>query len=265
MAPLEARATLDALRPLAIAAGDVILKHFEGEIAVESKADASPVTAADRDAEAVILPGLRALTPEVPIVSEEAHAAGEAPESVGRRFWLVDPLDGTREFIQRRPDFTVNIALIEDGTPRLGVVYAPARGDLFAGAEPGLAVHWSVATGEQPIAARAVPAVGAVGVISRSHRGDAAQMDAFLAAHAVTESISVGSSLKFCEVARGRADFYPRFGETSEWDTAAGHAVLLAAGGRVTLIDGAPLTYGKPRFLNPFFVASGRQAAEMAG
>jgi len=255
----DIHATLDALRTLAVAAGDEIMKHFEGDIAFESKADESPVTAADRDAESVILPGLTALAPELPIVSEEAYAAGKSPEVVGRCFWLVDPLDGTREFINRRGEFTVNIGLIEDGTPRLGVVYAPATGDLYAGAVPGVAWHWSAVTrAEQTIAARTVPATGAVGILSRSHRGDAARMDAFLREHNVTDSLSVGSSLKFCEVARGRADVYPRFGETCEWDTAAGHAVLLAAGGCVRLMDGTPLTYGKSRFLNPYFIASGR-------
>lgn len=256
---------LDALKTLALAAGAEIMNHYRGDLAVESKADDSPVTAADRDAEAAILPGLAALAPDVPIISEEAHAAGKSPQTVGQRFWLVDPLDGTREFINRRDEFTVNIALIEDGTPCLGVVYAPATGDLYGAAVPGVVFHWTADGGERTIAARAIPTMGAVGVISRSHRGDAAVMDAFLERHGITDSISVGSSLKFCEVARGRADYYPRFGETSEWDTAAGHAVVLAAGGRVTVLDGTPLTYGKPRFLNPPFIASGRPPVPDAG
>jgi 3'(2'), 5'-bisphosphate nucleotidase len=241
---------------LAEAAGRETLRFYEGDPAATLKQDGSPVTAADAAAEAVILPVLRALTPEIPVVSEEEAAAGLAPEVAGGRFWLVDPLDGTKEFIKRNGEFTVNIALIEAGVPVLGVVHVPVTGETYAAAGPGTA---SLAVGGAragAIAVRSRPACGATIVASRSH-GDDSALEGFLAGTGVAERRPAGSSVKFCLVARGEADLYPRLGPTMEWDTAAGHAVLLGAGGTVKTLDGAALCYGKPGYRNPHFVASG--------
>jgi len=252
--PLPLPAWRDAIADIARAAGEVIMAIYATDFAVRGKSDASPVTEADERAEAVIVHRLRALTPDIPIVAEEAVAAGQVPE-VGRRFWLVDPLDGTREFASRNGEFTVNIALIDSGVPVLGVVLAPAIGRLFAGASGHGAVA-EQAGQRRAIRCRAVPAEGLTVVSSRSH-GDAAALDAFLAGRRVAASVNAGSSLKLCLVAAGEADLYPRFGRTMEWDIAAGHAVLLAAGGRVCTLQGEPLRYGKPGFENPHFVAEG--------
>jgi 3'(2'), 5'-bisphosphate nucleotidase len=236
-------------------AGRVIMEIYATDFAVRGKDDASPVTEADERAERVILQRLAVLAPEVPVVAEEAVAAGCVPR-IGDRFWLVDPLDGTKEFISRNGEFTVNIALVEHGAPALGVVFAPALGRLFAGvAGAGAFVEHD---GQQrAIACRPVPAEGLTVVASRSH-GDSAALDAFLAGRRVARLANAGSSLKLCLVAAGEADLYPRLGRTMEWDIAAGHAVLRAAGGDVRrLDDGQPLRYGKPGFENPHFVASG--------
>ncbi|PTD98115.1 3'(2'),5'-bisphosphate nucleotidase CysQ [Pseudothauera lacus] len=236
-------------------AGAVIMQVYATDFAVRGKDDASPVTEADEKAEAVILAGLRGLAVQAPVVAEEEVAAGRVPV-VGDRFWLVDPLDGTKEFIGRNGEFTVNIALIERGEPVLGVVYAPALGRLFAGVA-GRGAFVEDADGRRPIGCRAVPAAGLSVVASRSH-GDAAALEAFLAGRRVAELKSAGSSLKLCLVAAGEADVYPRLGRTMEWDIAAGHAVLSAAGGRVVRVDdGSPLRYGKPGFDNPHFAAWG--------
>lgn len=241
-------------------AGAAILDVYATPCEVSLKTDASPVTEADRVAEALIVPALSRLTPDVPVVAEEAVAAGHAPR-VGARFWLVDPLDGTKEFISRNGEFTVNIALIEDGEPVLGVVYAPALGRLFAGnVANGACVEEAGVRREARC--RALPSGGLTVVASRSH-GDAAALDALLAGRQVASVISAGSSLKFCLVACGEADLYPRLGRTMEWDTAAGHAVLRAAGGEVVDLAGEPLRYGKPGFENPHFVA--RSAATSGG
>ncbi|MBI1208353.1 MAG: 3'(2'),5'-bisphosphate nucleotidase CysQ [Azospirillum sp.] len=252
------RSLLPEICAIARQAGQVILRYYNDPVDVMTKADGSPVTRADHAAEAVIVPALHHLTPEVPVVSEEAYAAGQVPDVSGGRFWLVDPLDGTREFISHNGEFTVNIALIEDGVPVLGVVYAPFVGDLYAGAGPGSAMMWVDGRGDHghAISARRPPSEGVVVMVSRRH-GDRAIEDDFLKRYPVSERLQRGSSLKFCEVARGAADFYPRFGTTCEWDTAAGNAVLLAAGGRVDTLDGSPLRYGKPDFRNPHYVASG--------
>ncbi|AUL99055.1 3'(2'),5'-bisphosphate nucleotidase [Rhodocyclaceae bacterium] len=247
-------AMLDRLLPIARAAGALIAEVYAGDVEVRSKADASPVTEADERAEAFIVPALQAVWPQVPVVAEEAVAGGRVPV-VGERFWLVDPLDGTKEFIQRNGEFTVNIALVDNGHPVLGVVLAPALGRLFAGAV-GVGAFVEDEAGRRPIACRAVPEEGLVVVASRSH-GDAAALDAFLAGRKVAALKSAGSSLKLCLVAAGEADLYPRFGRTMEWDIAAGHAVLAAAGGRVVDLDGQPLRYGKPGFENPAFLAWG--------
>ena len=246
---------LDQVIRIARRAGDVVMTVYAGDIAVRGKDDASPVTEADEKAEAVILDGLRAIAPEIPVVAEEEVAAGRCPE-VGSRFWLVDPLDGTKEFISRNGEFTVNIALVEDGAPVLGVVLAPAIGRLFAG-ERGQGAFVEEGGVRRSVSVRPVPADGLTVVASRSH-GDAAALDAFLGGRRVAELRNAGSSLKLCLVATGEADLYPRLGRTMEWDIAAGHAVLLAAGGQVNDLQGRPLRYGKPGFDNPHFVASGR-------
>jgi 3'(2'), 5'-bisphosphate nucleotidase len=240
---------------LADRAGAVILEHYQGDVVVRAKADASPVTAADEAAEAVILARLAELTPEVPVVAEERVAAGHVPEVDAGAFWLVDPLDGTKEFVNRKGEFTVNIALIEGREPILGVVLAPALRQAWWGAR-GKGANTRDAEGHsRKIAARKAPAGGLVAIASRSHRD--AETQAFLDRAGITQCISAGSSLKFCLVAEGKADLYPRFGRTMEWDTAAGHAVLSAAGGRVTTRDGAPFLYRKPGFENPPFIARG--------
>lgn len=248
---------LDPLTALARAAGDEILRHFRPEgVAADSKADGSPVTEADRAAEAVIERGLAALAPEIPMVGEEAVEAGRIPDVGGGRFWLVDPLDGTKDFVRGLGEFTVNIALIQDGRPVLGVVHAPALGTVYRGVVGRGASRVDRGGTVTPIAARLAPASGLSVVASRSH-GDTAALDAFLNGAAVAETRSIGSSLKLCLIAEGEADLYPRHGRTMEWDIAAGHAVVAAAGGHVTTIDDRPFTYGKPGFDNPHFVAWG--------
>jgi 3'(2'), 5'-bisphosphate nucleotidase len=252
-------ADLDRLLPeivaLADRAGAVILDYYQGDVAVRAKADASPVTAADEAAEAVILTRLAELTPDIPTVAEETVAAGHVPDLDEAPFWLVDPLDGTKEFLSRNGEFTVNIALIEGREPVLGVVLAPARGQAWWGARNRGAVARDADGRIRAIAVRRTPPVGLVAIASRSHRD--AETQAFLDQAGVAECISAGSSLKFCLVAEGKADLYPRFGRTMEWDTAAGHAVLAAAGGRVTTRAGAPFLYRKPGFENPPFIARG--------
>jgi 3'(2'), 5'-bisphosphate nucleotidase len=251
---------LDRLLPeivtLADRAGAVILEHYHGDVAVRAKADASPVTAADEAAEAVILAHLANLTPAIPVVAEETVAAGHVPEIDDGPFWLVDPLDGTKEFLSRNGEFTVNIALIEGREPILGAVLAPARAEAWWGARGKGATARDADGGTRAISVRKAPARGLVAVASRSHRD--AETEAFLDQAGVGKCISAGSSLKFCLVAEGKADLYPRFGRTMEWDVAAGHAVLAAAGGRVTTRDGAPFLYRKPGFENPAFIARGR-------
>lgn len=250
--PLES--LLKALIPIVRSAGDSIMEIYAGEIAVRNKDDSSPVTEADERAEAVILPALQALDTSIPIVSEEQASAGHIPET-GQRFWLVDPLDGTKEFINRNGEFTVNVALIEDGVPVLGVVLAPALDRLFAGAR-GLGAFVESAGERRSISCRSVPEAGLTVVASRSH-GDASALQAFLAGRKVASQASAGSSLKLCLVAAGEADVYPRLGRTMEWDIAAGDAVLRAAGGRLVTLDEQSMPYGKTDFANPHFAAWG--------
>jgi 3'(2'), 5'-bisphosphate nucleotidase len=239
----------------------VVHTIYRGGFDVTHKADASPVTDADQAAEALILERLRAIAPAIPVVAEEEVAAGRTPK-VDAEFFLVDPLDGTKEFIQKRGDFTVNIALIRNRVPVLGVVYAPAKTSLFAGNVIAKSAFRSdqdtdspALAPRRPIKIRQVPANGLTAVSSRSH--STPETDAYLAQVNVADRVSIGSSLKFCLVAAGEADLYPRLGPTMEWDTAAGHAVLLAAGGSVFAPGGTPLLYGKPTFRNTFFIASG--------
>jgi 3'(2'), 5'-bisphosphate nucleotidase len=255
-------AMLQSLIYTAQRAGGAIMAVYATDFAVRDKADTSPVTAADEAAEKIILADLAAIAPAIPVVAEEAVAAGKVP-IVADRFFLVDPLDGTREFVSRRDEFTVNVALIEAGKPVLGVVFAPARRELYWGdVRAGKSGHIDAdPDGTMPsmgnmIAVRQAPAAGLTAVASRSHRTP--ETDTLLANYPVTEFRSIGSSLKFCLVAAGEADIYPRIGTTMEWDTAAGHAVLAAAGGSVTGLDGEPFIYGKPGFRNGNFIARGR-------
>lgn len=252
---------IDQLGPAVLAlareAGAAIMAIYATDFAKRKKDDHSPVTDADEEAEAIILAGLRRLTPDLPVIAEEMAAAGKLPDIGEGPFWLVDPLDGTREFIARNGDFTVNIALIVAGRPRLGVVLAPAHGDTAWLGSPGGARRFKGggATGDS-ITARIAPPFGAIALVSRSHHEK--EVDAWLARQDRVQTASIGSSLKFCRIAEGGADFYPRFISISEWDTAAGQAVLEAAGGTVMTWEGAPLGYGKPGFRNPGFLAQGR-------
>ena len=234
-------------------AGEAILAIVRRGFDVEAKSDRSPVTEADRAAELVILAALARLAPGVPVIAEEEVAAGRIPahDSI---YFLVDPLDGTKEFIRGGDDYTVNIGLIENGTPTLGVVYAPATGRLHGGVV-GVGAWLDEGSGPRPIATRKRGS-RITAVASKSHLNQAT-IDYLEAAVGQCDYAAVGSSLKFCIVAEGQADIYPRAAPTSEWDTAAGHAVLLAAGGLVDGPDGSPLRYGKRAFLNRAFVATG--------
>lgn len=246
-------ATAQILAAIAQGAGELIMDHYRaaqlpGQVAARFKPDQSPVTDADHEAERLILKGLAKAFPGVPVVAEEETAAGRVAKG-GRRFFLVDPLDGTKEFLSGNGEFTVNIALVVDGLPVAGVVFAPAVGRIFTADADG------AFEGDKKIRARRAPEDGLVAMGSRSH-GDAATEE-FLKAYPVKRFIAAGSSLKFCLLAAGEADIYARGGRTMEWDTAAGQAVLLAAGGRVTDWKGVPLAYGKKDFENPAFVARG--------
>ncbi|AEM42039.1 3'(2'),5'-bisphosphate nucleotidase [Ketogulonicigenium vulgare] len=246
------------MRSLALQAGAEILRIYEGEdLGVSLKSDESPVTAADEAADKVIAAGLRAAFPDVALVTEEQSATHGQSLST---FLIVDPLDGTKEFIQRRGDFTVNIAYVKDGVPVRGVVYAPAKGRLFYTQADGTSVEEIGPFGDTPGPVQALtvstPDNAALMVVaSKSHRDQAT--DDYIAKYAVRDMTSAGSSLKFCLVATGEADLYPRLGRTMEWDTAAGDAVLRGAGGTVLNFDDhSPLTYGKAGFANPFFIAA---------
>lgn len=246
------------MRRLSIEAGDKIMEIYgANDFEVKTKSDESPVTIADEAADKIISDGLRAAFPDVTLVTEEQSATHSAS---GDTFLIVDPLDGTKEFINRRGDFTVNIALVEGGVPRRGVVYAPARSRMFFTLADGSAVE---ETGDfpkdsmgpvQPISVSTPDNAALMVVASKSHRDQAT--DDYIAKYNVRDMKSAGSSLKFCLIATGEADLYPRVGRTMEWDTAAGHAVLTGAGGAVVRFDDlTPLTYGKADFANPFFIA----------
>jgi 3'(2'), 5'-bisphosphate nucleotidase len=249
---------VSTLRKLALEAGDAILDVYnDPHFAVRAKSDSSPVTEADERADELITQGLAAAFPQIPFVTEEQQATHGPVADV---FFLVDPLDGTKEFVQRRGDFTVNIALVENGVPTRGVVYAPAQRRLFytsagGGAVEELGPHSVGNVGEILHLRVAHPDPAALVVVaSKSHRDKAT--DDYIARYPVADFRSAGSSLKFCLVAAGEADLYPRLGRTMEWDTAAGQAVLIGAGGQVVRFDDhAPLRYGKQGFANPFFVA----------
>ncbi|HVJ53178.1 MAG TPA: 3'(2'),5'-bisphosphate nucleotidase CysQ [Aliidongia sp.] len=239
-----------------VEAGAEILAVYASDFAVARKRDASPVTLADGKAEAVILRRLAEATPDIPIISEEQAEENGLPDSVPTRYWLVDPLDGTKEFVARNGEFTVNIGLIEDGRPILGVVGVPAKGLVYAGAGPGTARVGDGSGDHRPIKCRPCPSEGATVICSRSH-ADNEELEAWLAERRVARRLIAGSAYKFCALAEGTADLYPRFRPTMEWDTAAGQALLEAAGGSVSFLDGTPFRYGKPGFLNPGFIAAG--------
>jgi 3'(2'), 5'-bisphosphate nucleotidase len=243
---------VDDIAVAAQEAGDAILEIVRRGFEVESKRDTSPVTEADRAAELIILAALARAAPGVPVIAEEEVAAGRIPAHDDTHF-LVDPLDGTKEFIRGGDDYTVNIGLIERGIPRLGVVFAPATGRLLGGCV-GEDAWLDEGKGRVPISTRPRGDV-ITAVASKSHLNQAT-VDYLEAAVGNCGFVSIGSSLKFCILAEGKADIYPRAAPTSEWDTAAGHAILLAAGGLVYGPDGQPLRYGKPAFLNRAFVAT---------
>ena len=246
------------IRRLAVEAGQKIMEIYEADdFEVKSKSDSSPVTEADEAADALISAGLREAFPDVMLVTEEQAATHTTS---GDTFLIVDPLDGTKEFINRRGDFTVNIAYVEGGTPIRGVVYAPAKDRMFYTLADGTAVEeegpFDPATpgATRPIRVAESDNSALMVVASKSHRDQAT--DDYIGKYAVRDMTSAGSSLKFCLVATGEADLYPRVGRTMEWDTAAGHAVLAGAGGAVVRFDDhSPLAYGKDGYANPFFIA----------
>ena len=254
-----------ALLDAAHEAGQVVMRHRAAGVTAQLKADKSVVTAADQEAEAVILAVLERVAPGVPVVAEEESSAGRQPV-VSERFFLVDPLDGTKEFLSGGEDFTVNIALIENGAPILGVVYVPAEGTIWWGEATGAyRADWPVDgdKGEYHKIGCASCGEAPRAVASKSHATP--ETETYLQHCGAGERVSIGSSLKFLLVADGRADLYPRAGPTMEWDTAAADAVLRAAGGMTYDLDGEPLAYGKPHYFNPGFVATGGQAFAALG
>jgi 3'(2'), 5'-bisphosphate nucleotidase len=248
--------TIQALLDVTRKAGDLTMDIYQTDFEIYSKKDESPVTEADRRAEAVITPVLKDLAPDIPVVAEEAFSAGDCPEVAGKKFWLVDPVDGTKQFIKKQDEFTVNIALVDEtGRPIFGVVHAPALDRMFWGSlEHGAFVQEKDGSINQ-INVRTAPNDGIVAVVSRSHKTP--EVDEYLKDFTVAEEVSSGSSIKFCLVAEGLADVYPRFGPTMEWDTAAGHAVVLGAGGSVSTPEGDEFKYAKDGFKNGYFIAKG--------
>lgn len=271
MPPIDYARLIAGLLPAVTEAARIQLAYRSSGFAVQHKADASPVTAADRESETVITAALTAVMPEATVIGEEAASEGRIA-ALTPSFFLVDPLDGTREFVNGSDEFTINIALIQDRVPVFGIVAAPALDEIFLTTARDRAVAGRLtsirdaATGAAALAALAaheittrVPDLTRLTVIaSRTHRSQ--RLEDALARLSGAEKLAVGSSLKFCRLAEGRADVYPRLGEISEWDTAAGHAVVVAAGGAVTTVEGAPLVYGKAAggFIQPPFVAWGR-------
>ncbi len=258
------RIMLSTFERAALEAGRAIIEVFCNGCPVEMKADESPVTVADREAERIILTHLERDFPDIPVIAEESVAAGKVPDIAGKSFFLVDPLDGTREFLDKRQEFTVNIAYVENGAPVAGIVFAPALGIAFSGerahAEKLVIDENFAIKARMPIKVRKRPAET---LALASFRHDSPETGLFLAKHAISKCTNIGSSLKFCLLAEGKADVYPRFTRTMEWDTAAGDAVLRAAGGSTVTMDGRPLIYGKTGaaadfdFANPHFVSWG--------
>ena len=267
MRPLDHSVLADTLLPAVLAAGRATMRYFKTGVDVEQKPDASPVTAADREAEAILLDGLWHAARGVPVVAEESASLGVLP-SPSTTFFLVDPLDGTREFINGCPEYTINIGLVRNGAPLFGLIYAPALSALFVTLDQGRAVQVDVAPEASVgslsdcalvgLSSRAPDAQALIVLESRSHRSPATEK--FLRGYPIASSKIAGSSLKFCMIARGDADLYARMGPTKEWDTAAGQAILEAAGGSVTRVGGEVLTYGKADvgYLNPHFIAWGK-------
>lgn len=271
MTYLDSKELADRLIATAQAAGRAELAIYNQDFEVIEKSDGSPVTAADQAAEEIILKDLEELAPDIPVVAEEAASAGEIPD-IGERFFLVDPLDGTKEFVRKNGEFTINIGLIEKGNPVFGLVYAPAIEELFIALDRENALMTRLAPGAptpsisddcfMSLNTRVPPEDGMAVVASKSHMTDETRV--FIDKLPVSGLRSAGSSLKFCLLAKAEADVYPRFGPTMEWDTAAGHAVLAAAGGLVTKENGEPLMYGKNSegFRNSNFIAWGKPPAD---
>ncbi len=251
---------LDGVRAITLEAGRCILDVYERGFEVAEKADGSPLTAADRGAQEIIAAGLKRLSPDVPLLSEESAAVAFEERRAWTRFWLVDPLDGTKEFVSRNGEFTVNIALIEAGRPVLGVVYVPVLGMTYYACRGQGAFKHKGAEAPRALRARARPDDKPIVATSRSH--PSAFLAAFLARLGPHDTVSMGSSLKFCLVAEGAADLYPRLGPTMEWDTAAAQCVVEEAGGVVLDRDGRALTYNKRDLHNPWFVAGGPGAGD---
>lgn len=246
----------DKVVDIAIKASDTLMDYYEKGVSVSHKDDNSPVTSADVAASDFIVQELRKLTSSIPIISEEGAKRSLSAKDKRSMFWLVDPLDGTKSFISHTGEFTVNIALIEFGKPIFGVISIPTQNVLYYTDDKGNAFKHRLGSNRQQITVRQAPSDGLVVIASKSHRTP--ETEAYIEKLNVKNLVSASSSLKFCLVAEGKADIYPRFGTTMEWDTAAGHAILLAAGGRVDNIDGTPLRYGKENFVNPYFVAKGK-------
>ncbi len=268
MLSLDPARLAEDLLPIVLGAGRIEMQYFASGIAVDHKADRSPVTAADREAEAMLVEGLAAVAPGIPVIAEELTSAGNAPVA-GDTFFLVDPLDGTREFIRNGPEFTINIGLVLSGKPVFGLIYAPALARLYVTLGLGIAVmaHMSPSCRDPRLGPKDVTILrtkppdpmALVALESRSRQSPG--LDRLLRHHKVSLRKKAASSLKFCLVAAGEADLYAQFGDTSEWDTAAGEAILVAAGGAVTTLDDQPLTYGRAErgFGNPSFLAWGRK------
>jgi 3'(2'), 5'-bisphosphate nucleotidase len=262
------RGLVEALLPAVLAAGRIEMRHFKSGVEVSTKADTTPVTVADHEAEDVLTAALHHAMPGVPVIAEEAVAAGLIPATEDA-FFLVDPLDGTRAFIKGSPEFTINIGLVVAQRPVFGIIYAPALNELYATVGPRESVEAEIAPDDTAetltsakltrLATREPDREALVAFASRSHASQST--DEFLERLPIAEKRKASSSLKFCLIARGEADLYARLGQTSEWDTAAGHAILAAAGGCVTTLEGEPLLYGKRDggFANPHFIAWGRE------
>ncbi|MFL1455778.1 3'(2'),5'-bisphosphate nucleotidase CysQ [Marinobacter sp. GN3S48] len=252
---MQYSAILPDIIRIADEAGERILPIYQSDFEVHYKEDKSPITAADVASHDVIVKGLESLTPDIPILSEEGANIPWEERKHWHRFWLIDPIDGTKEFTQRTGEFTVNIALIEDGEPVMGVVTAPALKEAFWGIS-GEGAYKRDHAGEIRSIQVARPAATKRVVASKNHMNEATR--AFIDRLGEHELVQAGSSLKFCRLAEGLADVYPRLGPTCEWDTGAAHAVLIAAGGKVETLEGQPLKYGKEDVLNPHFIASGK-------
>lgn len=254
-------ALCNQIRRIAIEAGELTLDYFDesGFSKASQKSDGSPVTEADQAAEKHIKKALLEITPSVPFIGEESVESGQIPDlTQSEYFWLVDPIDGTRAFIAGEDDFTVNIALIHNNIPVLGVIYAPIKGELFAAHGEHTAIRWSEETDKEKWIKARQPSMSGLTVVTSNFHGTGAKLDTFLSEYKVKKRIKKSSSIKFCMIAAGKADMYPRLGPTSEWDTAAGDAILRGAGGQITDMEGHPLIYGKreQNFINPGFIAS---------